>query len=290
MAGGAPLKPPPRLVPLSTRIGVRFGNYVQQAGWMLIAFSLAGAATCQPERWVEDLRMDRGKPTTTTGEVVSVRESRFRYQLEPLHLVRFRFQPKGEGDRSLDAECYLPPPPPEVGARVEVEYLGERPVLARIREGRRSPVFGVPYAFIVFPLTGLIVVLVSMAGARRALRLLVWGRPTSGKVVLRRSTEERTPRGGRTYDYEVSYRDGDGVERTVVFRSPDAALPGEGQAVTVLIDPDRAGEAVVLEALPCGVPVDSTGEIGPIGPRAWLWAALPAAVVAALASSLLLLL
>ena len=93
-----------------------------------------------------------------------------------------------------------------------------------------------------------------------------------------------------TYEYEVAYRDGDGEERTLVLDSEDVEALDEGQTVTILVDPDRAGDPVVLEALPCEVPVDSTGEIGPLGPRGWLWAALPLAVTLAVGSAILVLL
>ncbi|RMG19884.1 MAG: DUF3592 domain-containing protein [Deltaproteobacteria bacterium] len=280
------IAPPPRVIPLSTRLGVRFGG-LQRAGWLLLGISVVVFANYGGRRVIEDLRMDLGDLKVVRGEVLEVRESRYVYRRRPLYEVLHRHvvtRPDGTR-REIRARSYVRRPP-QPGQEISIEYLADDPTLARVFRERRSGSRAFPWLFLVFPAFGLLLVLGTCRTGRRNLHLLAFGKTAKGRILERRKTDLAVNR-RRVYVYTVAFEDDRGGQHVFKTKTTEVEAVGDEPEEWVLYDPDRPDAACLLDGLPGRVEVDARGEILPMGLRGWMAGALPAAVVGGLLLTLL---
>ncbi len=183
-----PLAPPPRAVPLATRLRVFFGGFLNQFGWIFFGFGLIFF-------WVFALNADlasflrfRGALETTPGVIVESEETGASENDVRIYKHQYAFQWNGADYTGVS---YARGHQVEPGAQVTVEFARGDPSVSRI-QGMRRTMFG-PWAIfvVIFPLIGLVFILVSVRGNLRAARLLAQGQLTTGTLVTIEPTSTR---------------------------------------------------------------------------------------------------
>lgn len=252
------LGPPPRRIGAGARIAALFGGALSQIGWGIFGFTLmffwVFAADSEAVTFLEFM----GGEGTTEGWVTKVRQTGASENDEPIYAASFTYTVDG---KEYEATSYGRGAPPE-GSTVPITYLSSRPHRARI-EGMRVRTFGALAAVVaVFPLGCLAFLFFSVRKGLRHLRLARLGRVGYGRLVGKETTGvevNEQPQYKLTFEFIVPPAEQFGTYRdkwaswaqTHRFHMKTHEL----DAVTdeahepILYDPDRPGDAVLIDAL-----------------------------------------
>lgn len=254
------IEPAPRKVPGAVRRRLLFGGLAQNIVWPFFAlgFVFSWLMVRGTEIWttVEFAR----KTDFALGRVIAIEDhTDYEYgESEPSFAVRYAYELGGvayEGRSWTSSAPRLDP-----GETVNVEFLVADPLTSRV-EGLRVRGYAGPGWFVpLFPLVGLLVLLVSMLRGRRRIRMLARGRPALGKLVDKRDT------GGAVneqpiYALTFLYRDHSGREQRGETQSLNTeALEDDGQE-RLLYDPRRPKRIILLDELEGSMHVDERGRL-----------------------------
>jgi hypothetical protein len=278
MADDLRFSPPPRSVPASLAIASLFNGFAQIA-WGVFGLGMIFF-------WVFPMNADlsfisvRGPLVETAGEVVRVEETAFSEgskrnskRIFANHYVYF------VADRPRAGVSYSAGARAEPGQRVTVEYPEADPARSRIAGMRRAPFGRWALALAVFPLAGLVLLVVASARGWRRIRLLGTGHLAMGTLVRKRPTNTKV--NGRVVHeltFEFAGRDGRRHEMTARTSAPERLEDEKREPL--LCDPARPSRAYLLDQAPSRPRLGTTGEL--LGaPRPALRLLLPALVVAA---------
>ena len=272
------LKPPPREVPLGIKITELFGDTTAFIGWMFVLVGM-------PFVWIFGMNSDfsgwryRGQLETAAARVSACRGTSFteggrnHRGGHRVYETEFFFQDHGKTivASSYGWSCY------QAGQDAPVEFPPGRPELARIRGYRRAILDPWGGFVFIFPLIGLVLVVVSLRQGLRDIRLLSAGIVSRGAVVGQRATNT-TVNNRRVWELDVSFKDAFG--KPVLFKTRTCfpeKLTAEG-AHTVFYDPDRPEDAIAVDSLPEPLLADCSGGLATDGS----WRAVGALVLPAL--------
>lgn len=273
------LRPPPREVPLGIRITELFGGTNAFIGWFFLLvgmpfFWIFGAnADFSGWRYHGDLETAVARVSACRGTKFTTRHTRYGTG-STVHETEFFFQYAGRTivSSSYDNSCY------EAGQDAPVEFPAGHPELARIR-GYRRAILDPSAAFtLLFPMIGLIFVVVSLRSGLRDIRLLENGVVGRGTVVGKRPTNV-TENNRRQWELDISFKDAFG--KSVLFKTRTCfpeTLEAEG-AHNVFYDPQRPEDAIAVDTLPEPLLADASGGLSS---DAW-WRPVAALIVPALA-------
>jgi Protein of unknown function (DUF3592) len=268
--------PPPRSVPGSLAIASLFNGFAQIA-WGVFGLGMIFF-------WVFPMNADlsfisvRGPLAEAAGEVVRVEETAFsegRRNAKPIYANHYVYF---VADRPLTGVSYSVGVRAEPGQRVTVEYPEANPARSRIAGMRRAPFGRWALALAVFPLAGLVMLVVASGNGWRRTRLLGHGHLAPGKLVRKRPTNAKV--NGRVVHeltFEFTGRDGRRHEMTARTSAPERLEDEKREPL--LYDPARPSRAYLLDRAPSRPRFGTTGEL--LGaPRPALRLLVPALVVA----------
>ncbi len=255
------LAPAPRELPLSYSIGALLGEPLMQAGLLLLLMALVPLWGVLPHTdvaslWRYDGELELATARITHVEPTSATEGGGKHRRgTPVQRIDFEFEREGA---MLSGTSYGPVAPPEVGARVEVEFPLAKPQFARIR-GLRSDLFG-PAALmsLLFPLMGFVLCLLALVRALRVLGLAAKGRSalacTQELKFLR--TRKRRDYHRATYSFVV-----DGAEIHGKKDTTAKALYEDERGLRVLHDAQRPQRHELVDELPVPPQFDALGRV-----------------------------
>ena len=231
------LAPPPRRVPPS--LAVRTLLLPGLLAWLWVAFGSSAATAFLLNTDLTSWARFRGPLTSIRGTATACEKtgaSEGGGQGErgtSIYATRYRFD---EGGGTREAVSYAKGRCAEPGAEVVVEHPPGRPEVSRI-EGMRRAVFGPEVALIlIFPLAGVVFVVVTLRIGWRELRLLRRGKLAPAAVVADEPT---------------------------------------GASRRILYDPERPERAIPWDLLRCAPGVDATGALLPSRTAMVLLAVVP---------------
>ena len=146
--------------------GIAINGWLVLGGLGFAAFGMIFVYLFFPFHLQRSLALDMGKPATTTGTVVKTEKSCMTSNDEPVYPVRFRFlAPVEKSDSAagveegvnIEGRCYSDGRSFDAGESVPVEYLPDRPTIARIRGCNLDPAGYFGLFTVIFPLAGFIV-------------------------------------------------------------------------------------------------------------------------------------
>lgn len=198
-----------------------------------------------------------GEMQLTPGELVSSRSANVVINDEQLYVYDYRYVVAGD---TLEGVSYSSrdSPNPNWG-NIEIEYQVDQPYVSRIKgmNNQEMPFFILIIA--IFPLIGLVFILIGYAKGLKAVGLLKVGKPAFGELIKKEPTNTKV--NGRTvYRYFFEFADEHGNKHTMVTKTPNYSLLEDDELEELLYDPRRPSFAVTLDDLP-GRPVCSHGGV-----------------------------
>jgi hypothetical protein len=257
------LGPPPRQVPLLVRCHIMFGGFAQ-AGWFFFGFGMiffwGFALNCEFASWFTF----RGETRTAPGVVTRSEHAGFsegggkHRKGTPVYANHYTFT--APGGRECSGCSYalgrqLPP-----GASVTVEYLAGDPAASRIEGMRIKPLGGWAVLVVLFPLIGLGLALPGVLTSLKAARLIERGYLADGTLRSREPTNTRiNKRTVYKLFFDFTARNGQKYEAVAKTHLVENL---EDEATEKLIyDPERPGDAILLDALPGSFRVGELGKL-----------------------------
>jgi len=228
-----------------------FGGQASQIGWLLLGFGLIffWAFVCRADltswyRFRGALAVAEGQVTRSRDTGASEGGSKSR-RGTPIYKNEFRYLVDDKEYRSASYAVGVRLP---AGRMVTVQYLANDPAFARIR-GMRTNVFSPAVLFVMlFPLTGLGLVVFALSRGAKACRLLRDGIPAIAKLIAKQAT--RVKENKRTvYKLTFEFQTGDGraARATARTNSPEKFQDADEPLV---YDPEKPDRAVMLDNLP----------------------------------------
>ena len=266
---------PPRHVPWLVRGQLLFGGCLNQFGWLWLGFSLIFV-------WLFVLNADLSAVLftleaveTSSGVVSAVEETHASEDDVPVYAYHYSFRVE-ELETAYRGVSYSTGRYFEPEQEVVVEYLKRDPRISRIEDTRRAE-FG-PWVLLVliFPLFGLVFVIIGLKNGFKANRLLAHGKVGLGVLTSKEATNVEV-NDQTVYKLTFEFTADDGTLYEIVTKTHlPHSLEDEAEE-RLLYDPYRPNYAVMLDNLPGAPDIDEMGNIRPVGLRsAWLVLGLPA--------------
>lgn len=242
-----------RAVPLPVRLHMKFGTVWAFVGWMLVAIELPLSLAMFRLSSLTDVTEFGGALSHSEGRVVGVEATSThegRRGSDDGTVYRVRFEWTGPDGQPRYGSSYVRGRKAEPGETRPLEYPSDNPDRARLTGMRTGMIpLWVAVMVAVLGLPGVVMVGVSLAAGRRAIRLLAHGTIAQGEVLQRKRTMSHV-NGRPVIRHEVQFTDAIGRPQRVwasTHRTERMEMP---EGLIVLYDPARPGRAVVLGALP----------------------------------------
>jgi len=180
---------PPRYLNILTRINVLFGGFSVLFGsiffWFGMVFVLVFVGQSDAIHWFS---MD-GEWKETEGLLLEINDGNGSVNEEPIYEYVFSYSANGQSFTGKSNAMFKGE---EENTIIQVEYKAENPIRSRII-GMRSEVFPawVVFLVLIFPIIGLVFLVLGLKENTKALKLLINGTFTRGKMIHYEATNTR---------------------------------------------------------------------------------------------------
>lgn len=265
------LAQPPRRVPWLVRSQVLFGGFLNQFGWLFFGFGLIFV-------WIFGLNADLSGLLTplrtmeiAEGMVLRVEETNATVNETPVYAYTYAFRVESL-EKEFQGASYSTGRQFEPGWTVTIEYVQSNPEISRIH-GMRQAIFGpwVLCVVFIFPLIGLVFIIVGWRNGFKANRLLANGQIAWGQLKAKEPTST-TVNNQPVYKLTFEFQTDDGGVYEVAAKTHVPHLLEDEVEEQLLYDPHRPAYAVLLDQLPGSPDLD---EMGYIHPTSWRGGVLP---------------
>jgi len=252
---------PPRQVPLSVRLRLLFGGFLNQFGWFFFGFGMIFY-------WVFYLNADltswlvfQGEVQTAPGQVVRCEATNASENNVRVYVLDYEFEWDGDTRRGTS---YSTGGTRKKGDSVTVEFPEGRAEKSRI-EGMRRFQFGPAAGLVlIFPLVGFAFVASGMRRGRRIIRLLKQGELAAGNLVSQEKTTmevNRQPVIKYTFEFEAP---GQGtyqcIAKTYLTETLTKTLTDD-EHEPLIYRPANPNDAMMLDYLPGKPSIDEQGNV-----------------------------
>jgi hypothetical protein len=195
----------------------------------------------------------------------------------PIYANAYAYQWEG---LALEGVSYAPGRCLAAGTRVPVELLPDHPEISRIAGMRRAE-FGPSVAFVaIFPLVGVVLLVLTLRAGARQVRLLRDGKLALGTFLGDAPTNVTVNR-RRVYKVRLAIVTDRGVREEVEVRTSRPEVVEDDPQERILYDPADPRDALAWDLLPGSVAVDSAGQLRPANGLTSLRFVLPPALAVA---------
>lgn len=262
-----------RSVPLSTALAVLFGGFFVQFGAGFFAFGMvfwwlfgAQADVTSWYRFSGELARARGTALVCTDTGMSEGGGKHSSGT-PVYQTSYRFH--DSDGRSFEGECYSTGLSFSTDQIVDIEYDPADPATSRIVGTRKKPWDAFVLFSAIFPITGMVIMVIGLRGNLRAARVLKTGKLTRGRLVDKQPTNTRI--NNRTvYRFTFEFQDEQGRSYQVCGKTHITELLEDEELERLLYDPEHPEGGVLVDALPGKPEITPDGEIKGANPGATL--------------------
>ncbi len=258
------LSRPPRHVPLTVRVRLLFGGFLNQFGWIFFGFGMVFVWGFALQADLTSWHLFRGRLETCEGTVTASKKTSFREggskrrRGTPVYANHYSFTDSAGAEHQ--GVSYKTGVRLNAGDKVTVEYLAARPEISRIKGMRRKPVGLWGLLVVLFPLVGACLVILGIRRGLRAGRLLRFGEQTTGRL------KSKTPTNTKVNDQQVyklvfDFEGCDGARYEASAKTHRPEKLEDEQDEPLLYDPMYPSRAVMLDALPGSPRIDQSGSI-----------------------------
>jgi hypothetical protein len=256
----------PRQLSLFTKSVILFGGAVQQIGWIFLwvglVISLIFISNSEFKYlFVFDGKWDEGKAVLREIKKTSYRENK-------IYIYAYSYDfTANDGKLTKGCSYYFFDESYKIGNSVEIQYKSKNPSHSRIKGMRRETFNSLVGLVLLFPIIGVIFVIVGLLKNIKALNLIINGRFTKGKKISSEPTGvriNRMPEYKFVFSFDVSGRTYEAICRTHETRKvEDEALE------IILYDEQNPKQAIVYDSVTNVPRIDSQGHLEPAGFR-WI--------------------
>ncbi len=254
------LSSPPRSVPWPLRGQVLIGGFFGQFGWLWFGFTVIFLWGFGSLVSFNSLYFLVSSVETTPGTVSAVETSGASENETPVYANHYSFRVE-HLETDLEGISYTTGRRFSEGNSVTIEYINSNPNISRI-EGARSGTFS-PWVLcfiIIFPLIGLIMIVVGLKRGLRANQLLKHGKLGLGTLIAKEPTNtqinERT-----VYKLTFEFKAADGQHYEAVAKSHQPYVLEDEEQEQLVYDPYNPHNAFLLDAMPGEPDIDNMGNI-----------------------------
>lgn len=273
---------PPRPIPLLLRSELLFGNILAQLGWFFLGFGGIFFWAFALNSEVISHFQFRGELDSARGVVLEVKDTGAsegggkNRRGTPIYAHEYSFTARDGTE--YHGVSYALGQRLEPGQEVMVEYRRGKPAVSRI-QGMRHAMFDTWAGFVViFPVIGLIFVIVTLRSGLRMTDLLARGRAGQGTLKSKKPTNIRV-NNQPLYKLTFELQTGDGRTCLVTCRSTRPEVLEDEPQEQLLYDPDQPTRALLLDQLPGSVKTDLSGQFAVGGAVGLLALIVPAITV-----------
>jgi len=246
-----------RYIPITTKLSIFFGGFFNQFGWFFFGFGLIFV-------WVfvlnADLSFPRFSNSIVTVEGVITNKVKSGASENHRHIFEYHYKFKTLQELEVEGISYSKRRAVNIGDKVAIQYPEGEPEHSRI-QGMRKQTFGASVLFVViFPAVGLVFMVVGLRKALKALKLLQYGRLTTGKLISKVPTNVRINR--RTvYKLTFQFTDHLGREHSASEKTHLPHLLEDNGEEQLLYSAKNPGYAVMLDSLPSSPAIAKSGDV-----------------------------
>ncbi|MEO1434195.1 MAG: DUF3592 domain-containing protein [Bacteroidota bacterium] len=249
---------PPRSIDFFTQLTTLTSGMFTQIGWLFFGFGMVFvlAFGMRPSTIVKTIaagKWEKTMGTVTRGEGTSG-------SVNEVTVYRFYYEYELQG-RTYTGKCYTTGSLYRDGQRVPVLYKPRKPEISKIEGSRlgQFPIFaGIMTS--IFPLIGLIFLIIGTNQNRKALQLLQQGIFTRGTRMSKKATNT-TINEQPVYAYEFAFEDSAGHQHTAVCKTHITHLVEDEEQEIILYHPVYPNYNVVFDAISSGPSIDSDGRL-----------------------------
>jgi len=248
-----------RKIPLSTKCSILFGGFANQFGWAFFGFGMIFF-------WGFAMNSDLSS-LYFTGEVITVegtatRSTEVDASEGNVTVIENQYRFRTEDGVEFEGRSYATGQRIHAGETITIEYPEGKPQYSRIK-GMRRHIFSPFVLFVViFPLVGLIFILLGLKRSIRALRLLKYGEMTKGKLISKVRTNTKI-NGRPLYKMKFRYKDYMGNEFELTEKTLTPYVLEDQSEENLLYSRHKPAYAAMLDSLPSSASINAYGSIEP---------------------------
>ena len=256
---------PPRDVPLTVRLQVLFGGFLNQFGWLFFGFGMVFVWLFLPHADLTSFYRFRGQLDQAQGTITASKNTHFSEggsgdsSGTPIYEHDYTFTVAGTAYRGAS---YTTGDTLRPGARVTIEYPHGSPAVSRIHGMRRSPVGATVLLALLFPLIGIGFLVPGLRQGWKGDRLLANGKVAFGTFKSKEATNTRV-NDQTVYKLTFDFTTDTGETCQAITRSYQTAQLEDGQQHEIVYDPLTPSYATLVDSLPGSPRIDERGVIQP---------------------------
>ncbi|HUJ11374.1 MAG TPA: DUF3592 domain-containing protein [Verrucomicrobiae bacterium] len=256
---------PPRDVPLTVRLQVLFGGFLNQFGWFFFGFGMLFVWLFLPHADLTSFYRFHGQLDHAAGTVTASQKAHFseggskHHSGTPIYEHDYTFRVAGTAYRGASyATGYTYPP----GTRVTIEYPRGNPSVSRIQFMRRTAFGPSTLIVLLFPLVGLGFLIPGLMLGWKGDRLLAHGKVAFGTFKSKEPTNTRV-NNQTVYKLTFDFTTDTGETCQAITRSYQTAQFEDDQQHEIVYDPLTPSYATLVDCLPGSPRIDERGVIQP---------------------------
>lgn len=252
---------PPRSVPFSLAVRLRFGGPFGLIGWLFLAmglgFLLGFSVIAHP---LVALKLASAETARVEGTVLGWSDTSVSVNEQPVVATHFEYRVDGV---VYEGASFAVDRAPDPGTRVAVIYVVGDPKASKIdgMMAGQAPLWVIAL-LLIFPAVGLLLVLLNLRRGGRELKALRHGRAARAVATGHRptgTTVNEVPEYAVTFEYRDHLGQTHRVEQKTL--SPEELLDEAEEPLLYL--PDRPTVAVLLDSRPRVIELDDRGHFAP---------------------------
>jgi len=246
-----------RYVPLTTRICIIFGGFKSQFGWAFFGFGMIFFWAFAMNSDLSEIFFNENT-VTTEGHAIRWQGTNASENNAAVYENYFVFS--DEEGIEHEGRSYATGQAVSSGETLIIEYPEGKPQYARIKGMRRKMFSPIVLFVVIFPLTGLIFILLSLRRSRRAIKLLKKGVLTEGELIAKEATNTKI--NNRTvYRMVFRYTDDIGNEYTRKEKTPATYLLQDQKKEKLLYLRSKPSYSIMLDSLPASAVISNEEKV-----------------------------
>jgi len=234
-----------------------FGGVMNVMGYLFLLFGLVFVWAFDLPGTIEGFINFQGELAEVDGEVTAIHETSMYENDFMVYEIQFKYN---ELNGSMYENLSYSVNAPAVGEKVIVEYNVDNPYYSRI-QGLRFTEAPIWISFIlIFPLTGLIIVLFGLAKGSVAAHLVRAGELTEGVLKSKTITPVRI-NNQPVYKLTFEFKARDGQQHQCVSKTHLPHKLEDNEKEKILYDPKKPEKAVLLDAVPVNLKVEGSSYV-----------------------------
>lgn len=251
---------PPRRFSLPTKLAIIFGGALQQMGWAFGGFGMIFFWVFVMNSEARYLLAFDGQWVDTDGTISNISTTNSEVNDQVIFAYKFTYNVKG---RVMEGTSYGPSSREyEVNSPVAVEYKSRNPERVRI-EKMSSSIFPVWVIFVcIFPIIGLAFIFSGLYSNLKALRMLVYGKFTKGKLVNKIPTNTQI-NNQTVFKYEFEF-EVEGQRHIARCQTYQGWKVEDEEMEIILYEPRAPKNSIVYDAVDTVPEINPRGELEPV--------------------------